>query len=127
MYTCQVYDANDDIQLFNIGIYPNGFNSECSSFTYIPVNNGCAISPSAAPTISGPLVYDLQQTVLEVTCTSTGSVATTVTWMKDSSPVDIDGSVRVLTQTVTDRAASTYDNVLTVNAEPGETTGYVLL
>ena len=58
-----------------------------------------------------------------MTCTSTGSVATTVTWMKDNSPLVIDGTVFVLTQTVIDRTASTYDNVLTVNAEPGETTG----
>ena len=81
------------------------------------------VSPSVPPTISGPLVYDLQLTVLEITCTSTGSVATTVTWVKDNSSVVIDGSIRVLTQTVTDRVASTYDNVLTVNAEPGETIG----
>ena len=30
VYTCQVYDANDNLLQFNIGIYPNGFNSESS-------------------------------------------------------------------------------------------------
>ena len=35
--------------------------------------------------------------------------------MKDGSPLVIDGTVFVLTQTVTDRAASTYNNVLLVN------------
>ena len=28
VYTCRMFDANDVMQLFNIGIYPNGFNSE---------------------------------------------------------------------------------------------------
>ena len=28
VYTYQVFDANNVMQLFNIGIYPNGFNSE---------------------------------------------------------------------------------------------------
>ena len=30
VYTCQVYDANDNVLLINFGIYPNGFNSESS-------------------------------------------------------------------------------------------------
>ena len=35
--------------------------------------------------------------------------------MKDSQPLTIDGSVYHLTQTITDRASSTYSNVLTVS------------
>ena len=30
IYTCQVRDANDNLLQFNIGIYPNGFDSESS-------------------------------------------------------------------------------------------------
>ena len=56
-------------------------------------------------------------------CTSTGSVASSVTWTKDEEPVEIDGTKNLLTQYVIDRTASTYDNVLSVIAEPGETAG----
>ena len=53
-----------------------------------------------------------------VTCVSTGSPATTVSWMKDGQPLNItdDGSTDyTLTQTVTNRVSSTYYNVLTVS------------
>ena len=50
-----------------------------------------------------------------LTCTSTGSPATTVSWTRNGQPVTIDGNTYQLTQTVTDRAASTYENVLTIN------------
>ena len=50
-----------------------------------------------------------------LTCVSTGSPATTVSWMKDGQSLSIDGSTYQLTQTVTDRASSTYSNVLTVS------------
>ena len=56
-------------------------------------------------------------------CTSTGSVASSVTWTKDGQSVEIDGTKNLLTQYVTNRAASTYDNVLTVNDKPGATAG----
>ena len=52
-----------------------------------------------------------------LTCTSTGSPATTVTWMRDGQPLTIDGSTYQLTQTVTNRAESSYENVLTVKEE----------
>ena len=67
--------------------------------------------------------FSLQQQVLDVTCTSTGSVASTVTWMKDGEPVEMDGTRIILTQNITDREASTYDNILTFYAEPGITAG----
>ena len=51
-----------------------------------------------------------------VTCVSTGSPATTVSWMKDGQPLITDDSTDyTLTQTVTDRVSSTYYNVLTVS------------
>ena len=50
-----------------------------------------------------------------LTCTSTGSPATTVLWTRNGQPVSIDETTYKLTQTVTDRAASTYENVLTIN------------
>ena len=50
-------------------------------------------------------------------------MASSVTWTKNGEPVEIDGIKNLLTQDITSRAASTYDNVLTVNAQPGETAG----
>ena len=50
-----------------------------------------------------------------LTCTTTGSPATKVTWQMDGEMLTIDGSTYQLTQAVTDRALSTYENVLTIN------------
>ena len=51
-----------------------------------------------------------------MTCVSTGSPATTVSWMKDGQPLITDDSTDyTLTQTVTDKVLSTYSNVLTVS------------
>ena len=58
------------------------------------------------------LIYDEEDHSL--TCVSTSSPATNVTWMKNDIPLFIDGSTYQLTQTVTDRATSTYSNVLTI-------------
>ena len=50
-----------------------------------------------------------------LTCTTTGSPATTVTWTRDGQPVTIDGHTYSMVQTVTNRASATYENVLIVN------------
>ena len=50
-----------------------------------------------------------------LTCISTGSPATTVTWTRNGQPLAIDGDTYQLSQTVTNRASSTYENVLTIN------------
>ena len=50
-------------------------------------------------------------------------MASSVTWTKDGEHVEIDGTKNILIQYVTNRAASTYDNVLTVNDKPGATAG----
>ena len=51
----------------------------------------------------------------DVTCVSTGSPATNVTWRRNGQPLTIDGSRYQLTQTVTNRSLSTYENVLTIS------------
>jgi len=56
-----------------------------------------------------------QEEAHTLTCVSTGSPATTVSWGKDGVPLSIDGSTYQLTQTITDRVSSTYSNVLTVS------------
>ena len=70
------------------------------------------LSSTDPPSITN-LTY--QEEDRNLTCVSTGSPATTVSWMKDGQPLTIDGSIYHLTQTVTDRSSSTYSNVLTVS------------
>ena len=48
-------------------------------------------------------------------CISTRSPATVVSWMKDGVIIDESSTDHTLTQTITDRATSTYSNVVTVN------------
>ena len=79
---------------------------------------------AANPSIINPLVFTWGSSSSTVTCISTGSVATTVTIMRDSITVgplrdgesmEFGGVTYQLTQTVTNRAQSTYENVLTIN------------
>ena len=51
----------------------------------------------------------------DLTCFSTGSPATNVTWTRNRQPLTIDGSRYQLTPTVTNRSLSTYENVLTIS------------
>ena len=67
------------------------------------------------------LTYDEENRTL--TCVSTGSPATTVSWIRDGLSID-DSTHYTHTQTVTDRASSTYSNVLTVSeGAPGGVAG----
>ena len=50
---------------------------------------------------------------MTVTCTSTGWPATQVTWIKDDDILTSD-STYSMSQTITDRTESTYENVLNV-------------
>ena len=76
---------------------------------------------SEPPTITN-LTYQKESRTLS--CVSTGSPATTVSWIKDGYPLTIDGFIYYLNQTVIDRASSTYSNVLTVSEEgPGGIAG----
>ena len=88
------------------------------------MDNGDNISqflPAAVPTITNPLEFTQGSPSSTLTCTSTTSIATTVTFMRDGKA--INGIVRdgdsattyQLSQTMTDRIQSTYDNVLTIN------------
>ena len=78
------------------------------------------ISHADPPTITD-LTYHEESG--SVRCVSTGSPATTVSWMKDGLPID-DSTGYTHTQTVTDRANSTYSNVLRVSeGAPGRVAG----
>ena len=67
----------------------------------------CNVSHAEPPTITD-LTYHEESG--SVRCVSTGSPATTVSWMKDDNSTGYTH-----TQTVTDRANSTYSNELTVS------------
>ena len=72
------------------------------------------------PTITELTYQEINNTL---TCVSTGSPATIVTWIKDGLTIN-DANDYTSTQTITDRANSTYSNVLTVNEEiPGSVSG----
>ena len=84
---------------------------------YLEYGNNIEYTPPsspAAPTISD-LDFDAASRTL--TCTSTDSPATTVTWTRDSDALTVDGTTYSMDQTVTDRSASTYENVLTISSE----------
>ena len=110
VYTCTVPDSNGNQIAINVGLYPTGFSGEReSSILYHMITQ----IPTESPTITD-LTY--QEEDRTVTCVSTGSPATTVSWMKNGQLLITDGSTDyTLTQTVTDRVSSIYSNVLTVS------------
>lgn len=67
--------------------------------------------------IAAPVVTGLYQTAppkrFAILCTSTNSPATIVVWTKEGRRLTKDGGTYRLTQIVTDRRASTYDNIFT--------------
>ena len=79
--------------------------------------------PPAGPTVNNPLLFT-PGSPSTVTCISTGSPATTVTFMRGSTTVGplrdresvvVVGDTYELAQSVTNRRESTYENVLTIN------------
>ena len=58
-----------------------------------------------------------------LTCTSTNSPATNVTWMRDGDILPIDGVKNHFYQTVTSRRSSTYQNTLVVDDTTDNITG----
>ena len=90
----------------------------------IPCNS--QFLPLVRPTITSPLVFTPGSSSSTLTCTSTGSVATTVTFMRDNTTVGpltdgesvtISGVTYQLVQTVTNRRQSSYESVLTITEE----------
>ena len=121
VYTCTIPDSNGHSISLNVGLYPPGFNGELTST--VMVSNLSLSLNTEGPSISS-LTYDEDSRTL--TCVSTGSPPTRVVWMKDGLNLTTDRSSPhySLSQTVTDRAASTYSNVLTVRqSAPGGVAG----
>ena len=74
-----------------------------------PICNSVLIIIVEPPRITNLTFNDVTRSF---TCTSTGSPATTVTWRRDGEPLTTDGGTYQLIQRVTDRRASTYENIL---------------
>ena len=80
--------------------------------------------PAATPTITNPLVFTQGSPSSSLNCTTTTSIATNVTFMREGNAINgivrdgnsatVNGVTYQLSQTLTDRAQSTYDNVLTI-------------
>ena len=70
------------------------------------------LSPNTDPPTIISLTYEEENCTL--ICVSTGSPPTVVSWMKDGENITIDRHHFSLSQTITDRASSTYNNILTV-------------
>ena len=80
--------------------------------------------PAVVPTITNPLEFTQGSPSSTLTCTSNTSIATNVTFMRDGKAINgivrdgdsatVNGVTYQLSQTLTNRAQSTYDNVLTI-------------
>ena len=112
IYTCTVPDSNGNQIIISIGLYLTGFSGEKQYFVTL-LHHMIISNLTEGPTISN-LTY--QEENRTMTCVSTGSPATTVSWIKDGQNLITDDSTDyTLTQTITNRVSSTYSNVLTVS------------
>jgi len=69
---------------------------------------------TAAPTITS-FLHGRSATRFILSCTSTNSPATDVSWTRDGYTLRIDGEKQQFYQTVTSRRSSTYQNTLVVD------------
>lgn len=79
-------------------------------FTFLSL---CVCLSLVVPLSITSVNYDITGTSMVITCTSTGWPATTITWTKDDTTL-ASSSTYSFSQSITDRANSTYDNKLTV-------------
>ena len=92
VFRCEVPDASGTNQQLYVGMYP---------------------VTSGSPSITG-LLYN--RSTLTLTCTSTGSPATTVTWRKNGAVVEVDGTTYHQSQRILDTRTATYENILSSSA-----------
>lgn len=65
--------------------------------------------------LAAPVITSFwRNSLISLICTSATSPATSVLWTKDGTVLSMDGSPYHLTQVVTDRRTSTYNNMLTL-------------
>ena len=127
VYTCRIADETGGLVDINIGLYSYYFNSEPDkclcymcyrvylSLHYFLFITQTLIYPSAAPSVTA-VGRNISSSLSTLTCTSTGSPPTNITWTKDGETLMTDGTMYSLTQTLADRTTSTYNNTLIVEA-----------
>ena len=112
VYTCRIPDSTGAYLDVNVGIYPVGFSCKCIALVMLLRCTHVLTLQSIAP----PRVTSFQRTSstthFTLSCYSTNSPATSVTWVKDDTNLTIDGSLYQLTQTVTYRRGASYTNTL---------------
>ena len=78
---------------------------------------------SIAPPAVAPPFHVPSSSQFILTCLSSGSPATIVTWARDGTQVSPDGSTILQTQVITNRATATYENILTLSLQPTDLVG----
>ncbi len=75
--------------------------------------------------LGAPFIADVSynRSSQTITCTSTGGPATSVTWTRDNTPLNVDGTTYQHSQIITDTATSTYENRLTIPGDDQDTYG----
>ena len=94
-----------------------------STFTtelYLPLSEKekvtCTFPSAERPRIESVHYLNYKDSCGHVTCVSSGSPATSVTWMKDGQPLHTNESSNyTFSQEISDREASVYINVLVVS------------
>ena len=71
------------------------------------------------------MTFTYDEDSLSLVCVSTRSPATVVSWMNDGDIIDESSTDYTLTKTVTNRATSTYSNVLTIHVGASEVGTYI--
>ena len=124
VYTCRIPDETGNFVDINVGLYRYEFNSESLIIQLVTdrsisciqrICDHTFLSPPAAPRVT-TLERSISSSFTTLTCTSTGSPPTTVTWTKDGVTLPANETIYSFTQTLVDRATSTYNNTLTIDA-----------
>ena len=110
VYRCEISDTSGTSQNIYVGIYPQGDGEMLLLiyfFNYSIINVSLMI-PIGSPLITS-LLFD-RNSLITLTCTSTGGPPTTVAWKKNGVPVNI--SLYEQSQRLVDAVEATYQSVL---------------
>ena len=91
VFHCSIPDVSEVVQNIYIGVYPEGSGAvEAKDLTF-------------------------ESSKQALSCTSTGGPPTTVTWMKNGDPLNVDGATYEQLQEIIDASSSTYITTLFIN------------
>ena len=129
VYTCVLPNTDGEDTYLNVGIYTNGFNSK-ESYLHVIIHLALkfshlhdAIFPSAPITITSLGRSGGVNSIFSLTCTSTGSPATTVTWSRNGILLPTTSTTYSMTTDLVNGESSLYENTLQVQGAPDSVTG----